>query len=100
MNQNGRIPICGQISQYNEKTTEMPADLAQLIKDKNVHREWFLVMKFQNQFDEAWEKLFKWVQEGKIKNKETLYHGIENVPKAFIGLFEGDNIGKAIIKIN
>jgi NADPH-dependent curcumin reductase CurA len=41
----------------------------------------------------------KWIAEGKIKWKETIVAGIENAPKAFIGLFKGENIGKMIVKI-
>jgi NADPH-dependent curcumin reductase CurA len=41
----------------------------------------------------------KWIAEGKIKWKETVIDGIENAPKAFIGLFKGENFGKMIVKI-
>jgi NADPH-dependent curcumin reductase CurA len=37
--------------------------------------------------------------EGRIKWKETVYEGLENVPKAFIGLFKGENIGRTLVKI-
>lgn len=41
----------------------------------------------------------KWIKENKIKWKDTVYDGLENAPKAFIGLFKGENIGKTLIKI-
>jgi len=41
----------------------------------------------------------KWIAEGKIKWKETVVDGIENAPKAFTGLFKGENFGKMIVKI-
>jgi NADPH-dependent curcumin reductase CurA len=41
----------------------------------------------------------KWVGEGKIKWKETIIEGIENAPKAFLGLFKGENFGKMLVKI-
>ncbi len=41
----------------------------------------------------------KWVNEGKIKWKETVFEGLENVPKAFIALFNGENFGKTLVKI-
>jgi NADPH-dependent curcumin reductase CurA len=41
----------------------------------------------------------KWVKEGRIKWKETVSEGIENAPKAFLGLFKGENFGKMLVKI-
>ena len=41
----------------------------------------------------------KWIAEGKIKWKETIVEGLENAPRAFIGLFKGENLGKMIVKI-
>lgn len=35
--------------------------------------------------------------QGKLKYRETVVHGFEKMPQAFIGLFDGDNIGKAIV---
>ena len=41
----------------------------------------------------------KWISEGRIKLKETIYEGIENAPKAFVDLFKGENLGRTIVKI-
>ena len=41
----------------------------------------------------------KWVNEGKIKWKETVFEGFENAPKAFIALFNDENFGKTLVKI-
>jgi len=101
VNQNGRIPICGQISQYNAAgTPDLPADLQQHITSNNITRGWFMVMNFSQKFNEAWSELFQWVQAGKLKVKETSYEGLHSVPKAFLGLFSGDNIGKAVVKVS
>ncbi len=42
----------------------------------------------------------KWINEGKIIWKETIAEGLENAPKAFIGLFKGENFGKMIVKVS
>jgi hypothetical protein len=41
----------------------------------------------------------RWIREGRIKWKETIIEGIESAPKAFIGLFEGENFGKMLVKV-
>jgi len=43
--------------------------------------------------------MIKWINEGKIKWKETIVEGLENAPNAFIGLFNGENFGKMLVKI-
>jgi NADPH-dependent curcumin reductase CurA len=43
--------------------------------------------------------MLKWIQEGKIKCQETVTDGFENLPQAFIDMFNGKNFGKAIVKV-
>jgi hypothetical protein len=40
-----------------------------------------------------------WIEAGRMKSRETMHEGIKNAPKAFIGLFQGANIGKMLVKI-
>jgi hypothetical protein len=40
-----------------------------------------------------------WVKAGKLKWRETIVDGIENAPRAFIGLFKGDNLGKMLVRV-
>lgn len=47
---------------------------------------------------EAMEQNLKWIQEGKLKCRETVTDGFENMPKAFIDMMNGHNFGKAIVK--
>jgi len=41
----------------------------------------------------------RWIKEGRIKWQETILEGIESVPKAFFGLFKGDNVGKMLVNV-
>jgi NADPH-dependent curcumin reductase CurA len=56
--------------------------------------EWF------GEWEETVKILAGWLQEGKLKYKESIVNGIENSPKAFIGLLRGENFGKQLIKVS
>jgi hypothetical protein len=59
----------------------------------------FLITDYMARFGEGLAEMSGWVREGKIKYREDIVEGFENLPKAFIGLFHGENIGKRIVKI-
>ncbi len=97
---NARIGICGQISQYNLTEAEQgPRVLWNLIV-KRATIQGFLVFDFAEKYRPALKELGGWVADGSLKYRETLVPGFENMPKAFIGLFEGSNIGKQLIQVS
>ena len=100
LNQNARIAICGQISQYNNTCTELaPRNLSQiLVKTATVRG--FLVMQYLDQAREALIEIGGWVREGKLKYRETFVDGLENAPAAFLGLLKGDNTGKMLVRVS
>lgn len=60
--------------------------------------EGFQSYLFYDRISEAFENNLKWIQQGKLRYNETITEGFENMPKAFIEMLEGKNIGKAIVK--
>ncbi|GAE93273.1 oxidoreductase [Gracilibacillus boraciitolerans JCM 21714] len=60
----------------------------------------FTVGDFADRFVKGSEALAKWLQEGKLKYDETIKEGFDNIPNAFLNLFEGNNIGKLLVKVN
>lgn len=99
INQFGRVINCGAISLYN--ATEMPTGPRHegiLIK-KSVLMQGFTVRDFVKDFGPAINQLSTWLKEGKLKYSETVVKGFENIPLAFLGLFEGKNEGKMIVKV-
>lgn len=60
--------------------------------------EGFLVTRWLNRWQEGVQQNIKWVKEGKIKYKETVTEGFENMFQAFIEMFQGQNTGKALVK--
>lgn len=58
----------------------------------------FIVASWLDQWEEGIAQMAKWIKEGKIKVRETIFDGFEKTPEAFIGLFTGQNFGKMIVK--
>jgi NADPH-dependent curcumin reductase CurA len=99
INTRARIAVCGQISQYNSEEPQMgPRWLGQLVA-KQARAEGFLVQQFADRYEEAARQMSQWLRERKIKYREDLVEGLENAPKAFIGMLEGRNIGKQLVKV-
>lgn len=99
INAHARIAICGQIADYNDdQASQGPRSMHHLIK-KSVRMEGFVVYDFADEFDAAKSQIGEWYNEGKMVYTENLIEGFSNIPAAFIGLFEGENIGKQMIKV-
>ncbi|KAJ8302316.1 hypothetical protein KUTeg_021303 [Tegillarca granosa] len=99
MKQFGRMSICGCISGYNATSPpigELPF-FTILINQLKV--EGFMVMRWMSRWSEGQAEMDKWINEGKIKYKETITEGFNKMPEAFMGLFEGSNTGKAVVKV-
>ncbi len=99
MAQNGRIALCGGISQYNEEALPSgPRNYMQLVI-RRCRMEGFIVIDYMHRRAEAIEALSGWIQSGELKHGEDIQEGIENTPKTFLRLFEGKNKGKQLLKI-
>jgi hypothetical protein len=94
-----RMSICGQISQYNNAKPEMGPRLLGMLIVARAKAQGFLITDYMPRFGEALAEMSGWLREGKIKYCEDIVEGFENLPKAFIGLFHGENIGKRIVKV-
>jgi NADPH-dependent curcumin reductase CurA len=99
INTRARIAVCGQISQYNSERPEMgPRWLGQLVA-KQAKAEGFLVQQFADRHEEGLKQLATWLREKKLKYHEDIVDGLENAPMAFIGMLEGKNIGKRLVRV-
>jgi NADPH-dependent curcumin reductase CurA len=98
LNVGARIVVCGQISQYNAVVPE-PTFHPGLLIVFRARMEGFLVTDYAARFDEAAARLARWVAEGKIQWREHVTEGLENTPRAFIGMLNGENRGKALVRV-
>jgi len=99
MNPNGRIVLCGMISQYNAKRPAPAPRNLFLAITKRLRLQGFIILDHANRYGQFIADMEKWIAEDKIKWNETIIDGIENAPKAFIGLFKGENFGKMLIRL-
>jgi len=97
----GRIALCGMISDYNTAPAELPPGprgLAILV-GRSVRMQGFIVSNYP-ELSAEWTKMgAKWLSEGKLHYRESTVKGIENAPAAFMGLLKGENFGKQVVKL-
>ena len=99
INHGARISVCGQISLYNlEKPDDGPRPQSLLLTN-SAKMQGFIVSDFSADFAQGREQLTQWFSEGKLKYAENIIEGFENTPGAFLGLFEGENTGKQLVKV-
>jgi NADPH-dependent curcumin reductase CurA len=100
MNNRGRIACCGAISQYDGTPSATgPRGVPGLIVVKRLTMQGFIVTDYMDRRNEALRDLQSWVASGTLKVQEDVINGLENTPKALIGLLAGDNRGKRMIKL-
>jgi NADPH:quinone reductase len=98
LNIGARIVVCGQISQYNQERPQASFHPGLLIVFR-ARMQGFLVSDFASRYDEAARRLGRWVARGDLRWREDVTEGLENAPRAFIGMLNGANRGKALVKV-
>ena len=99
MRPNGRLPLCGAISQYNAtEPVPGPRNLSIAIGSQ-LTLKGFIVSNYNHLRDDFMRDMTDWIASGKLKYRETIFDGIDKMPEAFIGLFTGVNTGKMIVNL-
>ena len=96
---NARIVICGAISQYNNVKAEGPNNYLSLLVNRATMKG-MIVFDYAHKYSEAMKEISNWIDQGKIKSKEDIYHGIENFYETFLRLFNGDKLGKLVLQLS
>jgi NADPH-dependent curcumin reductase CurA len=99
MNIHGRIVLCGMISQYNESAPSSGPRNLRLAVRKRLTLKGFIVSDYVGRQPQFYADMGAWMAAGKIRWEETIVDGIENAPKAFLGLFTGENMGKMLVRL-
>ncbi|MAN59156.1 MAG: NADP-dependent oxidoreductase [Flavobacteriaceae bacterium] len=98
-NRYARVVNCGAISLYNEQKQPTGPRLEPVLVKKSIKMQGFIVRDFQEEFSNAISQLSQWLEEEKLTYEETIVKGFENIPQAFIDLFDGKNKGKMVVKV-
>ncbi|NVN90060.1 MAG: NADP-dependent oxidoreductase [Desulfuromonadales bacterium] len=104
LNARARIPLCGLISHYNDTVARQGPDrlglLTRTILTKRIKMQGFIIFDdYGARYGEFYQQMSAWLDEGRIKFREDIVDGLKNAPEAFIGLQEGRNFGKQIVRI-
>ena len=104
LNIHARIPLCGLIASYNDMGVPAGPDrlalLARTLLTRRIRMQGFIISDhYETEFSEFSRDMNAWVAVGKVKIREDVVDGLENAPKAFIGMLDGENFGKLVIRI-
>jgi NADPH-dependent curcumin reductase CurA len=103
LNPFARIPVCGLISQYNSTGPFEGPDrwplIARDILRKSLTIRGFIQREFVSQKPHFYAEMGQWIASGAVRYREDVVDGLANAPQAFIGLLEGQNIGKLVIQV-
>lgn len=99
MNRLGRVVVCGAISTYNNTEIPMGPRVEGFLIKNSVLMQGFTVGNYAEKFPEGIKQLTAWLNKDQLKFSETVVSDFEQVPQAFLDLFEGKNEGKMIVKI-
>jgi len=98
LNQNARIPLCGLISEYNATESTPGPNLRPLLFNR-VLLKGFIVSDHLARLGEFLKDCGGWLREGRLKHREDIVIGLEKAPGAFIGLLQGKNFGKLLVRV-
>lgn len=95
----GRIAVCGAISTYNDTVPQTGPFPHLTMIFKQIKMEGFMQSRWEHKHPESLKRLMGWLKEGKLQNREHITKGFEKMPAAFMGMLQGENIGKAIVAV-
>jgi NADPH-dependent curcumin reductase CurA len=94
----GRMIMCGMVAQYNATEAETGPNLMQVVA-KRLRIEGLIVSDKPERFAEWRALAAPWVKDGSLRYREDVVDGLENAVSAFIGLLEGKNFGKLLVRV-
>jgi NADPH-dependent curcumin reductase CurA len=98
LNMFARVPVCGLIAQYNDASPRPGPSMWSVLR-KRLDVRGFIVSDHADRFKDFQRDMSGWVRQGRVKYREDVVEGLERAPDAFIGLLQGRNFGKLIVRV-
>ncbi|HEV7322855.1 MAG TPA: NADP-dependent oxidoreductase [Ensifer sp.] len=104
LNDFARVPVCGLIAHYNQAAgaqeggDRLPGVMREVLSRSLLIRG-FIQREFADQRPAFYQEMAGWIKGGEVRYREDIVDGIENAPEAFIGLLDGRNFGKLVIRV-
>ncbi|MGZ4779872.1 MAG: NADP-dependent oxidoreductase, partial [Thermoanaerobaculia bacterium] len=99
INVHARIPLIGLISQYSHAKPQPGPNLGSILVNRALIQG-MIIFDHADRMPEFLREMAPWLREGKVHYREDVVQGLKNAPAAFIGLLNGDNIGKRLIQVS
>ncbi len=104
LNIGARVPVCGLIAHYNDRSLPAGPDRLPLLMGtllaKRIRAQGFIILDhYADGFAAFQRDMGPWVASGQVKFREDVVEGLENAPQAFIGLLQGSNFGKLVVHV-
>jgi NADPH-dependent curcumin reductase CurA len=95
---NARFAECGMIESYN---SGQPTSLRYIMRiiAMRIRLQGFIYTDYLPRMGEFYRDMGRWIASGQVKSRDTVVEGLERMPEAFLGLFEGANTGKMLVKL-
>lgn len=104
LNKFARIPVCGLIAQYNQTGPFPGPDRLPLVMRKILTKSLtirgFIQTEFADQRPIFYREMAAWIADGRVRYREDVVEGLDQAPEAFIGMLQGRNFGKLLVKVS
>jgi len=105
LNQGARVPVCGHIADYNRQNlppgpNRLPLLMATVLQQRIRMQGFIILDHYADRFEAFRRDMSEWIDAGRVIVREDVIDGLENAPQAFIGLLEGRNFGKLVVRVS
>lgn len=98
LNAHARVVLCGAISQYNTASRSTGFEVFELVRQR-ASLTGFIISEHMDHWPGAFAEIAQWIQEGKVRYRESIAQGLRSAPEAFMGMLTGKNLGKQLVRV-
>ena len=104
LNTKARVPVCGIVAHYNDTALpagpdRLPSFMGSILRKRITVQGFIIFDDYAHRYDEFFSEMSSWFAAGRVKYREELVSGLDAAPNAFIGLLEGRNFGKLVVRV-